>query len=651
MSKNWNRPFMTGAVECGILSISALLTAGFMARAEIGPLISLIVFYFIQALFSFIFLAALRRWFPIRPGLFDPQEDGWTIYRWHLHAFLCENNLVFFYPNALLPAIARQFIARLLGARVGKGLIVLNGQLFDPYLLEVGDEVVVGQDAVILPHRWVGGRLLLGPVRLGRGAVVGARAVLDPGVRVGDHAMVKAMSHVESGSVIENNEVWAGVPARRSSVKGKSPGSGRKKFLGWTDLTIKPALEVVLIALAAGLTGFVLPRSTWFTGVAGLVFLTLVQVGSLQVMTILRWVGRFEAGVYPFHVGSPRTFIWTVYYYLIVMNVFPLYQTRFLPPVGRRWLSQIMGARVGEGSMDGFLYDPYLVQLDDGATIGDESALLPHAMTEEEVILKPVRVGAGAVIGERCLVMPGAVIEHGSRLEALSLLTMDSHMGPNEVWSGIPARKQGIRLPVTVPANTSNKQQGRILFFLIQGVLWLVSATAAYAMGGNSLDGIFLWFVTILHLTSLVACVAARRGFIHGGSSVELTPGQEILWRIHRGLCRSNLYWFSQGFLVPPALRPWCLRLLGARIGKNVWIMGTVHDPFQVTLEQGTRLGPDSLVIPHREEIGRAVLKPVVVGAETDIGSQSVIHGGTRFPPGSVLPPFTNIPEESIVKI
>jgi acetyltransferase-like isoleucine patch superfamily enzyme len=57
--------------------------------------------------------------------------------------------------------------------------------------------------------------LILAPVIVEAGAVVGARSVLMPGVVVGANSTVKAMSHVTMNTVIPPNEVWGGIPARK----------------------------------------------------------------------------------------------------------------------------------------------------------------------------------------------------------------------------------------------------------------------------------------------------------------------------------------------------------------------------------------------------------------------------------------------------
>lgn len=81
------------------------------------------------------------------------------------------------------------------------------------WLITIEAEAVVAPHAHILAHDATTRRSLgytkLGRVRIGRGAFVGARAIILPGVDVGDHAIVAAGSvvrrDVPSGTVVAGN--------------------------------------------------------------------------------------------------------------------------------------------------------------------------------------------------------------------------------------------------------------------------------------------------------------------------------------------------------------------------------------------------------------------------------------------------------------
>jgi acetyltransferase-like isoleucine patch superfamily enzyme len=107
-----------------------------------------------------------------------------------------------------------------MGARMPDSVLLGAGsRITDPWFVEVGENVVIGADAVILGHLGHGDQIVLGRVAIGDGAVVGMRAVIFPDVRIGHNARVGAGAIVVRGTVIPDGETWAGVPARRISAE------------------------------------------------------------------------------------------------------------------------------------------------------------------------------------------------------------------------------------------------------------------------------------------------------------------------------------------------------------------------------------------------------------------------------------------------
>jgi hypothetical protein len=107
-----------------------------------------------------------------------------------------------------------------MGAKMpGSVVLGARSRISDPWFLEVGENVTIGADAVILGHLGHGREIIPGRVVIGDGSIVGMRAVIFPDVRIGSYARVGAGAIVVRGTVIADGETWAGVPARRISMK------------------------------------------------------------------------------------------------------------------------------------------------------------------------------------------------------------------------------------------------------------------------------------------------------------------------------------------------------------------------------------------------------------------------------------------------
>ena len=147
----------------------------------------------------------------------------------------------------LIPmGIVRRTTLRIFGARLGRGLVIKPGvRVKYPWLLEIGNDCWIGEDCWIdnlAPvalgdnvcisqgayvctgnHDWSDPSfgLIVRPVRFESGAWVGARALIGPGVTVGECAVVTAGSVVNKA--VPSYEIHAGNPAqfvRKREIRG-----------------------------------------------------------------------------------------------------------------------------------------------------------------------------------------------------------------------------------------------------------------------------------------------------------------------------------------------------------------------------------------------------------------------------------------------
>ena len=137
----------------------------------------------------------------------------WYRYRNPLRVFF---NFVIIYGCRYLPSLAlKNFLYRLAGVKLGRNVSVGLGAVFDiffPELIEIGENSVIGYNATILAHEFLVDELRKGRVKIGRNVLIGAKALILPGVEVGDNARVSACSLVNSD--IPSNAFVGGVPAR-----------------------------------------------------------------------------------------------------------------------------------------------------------------------------------------------------------------------------------------------------------------------------------------------------------------------------------------------------------------------------------------------------------------------------------------------------
>ncbi len=92
--------------------------------------------------------------------------------------------------------------------------------VFWPDQITVGDDAIIGYDATILTHEYLQDEYRVGETEIGPRAMIGAGAIVLPGVTVGADATVAANSLVASD--VPPGTTVAGVPA--TSVDGPVDG-------------------------------------------------------------------------------------------------------------------------------------------------------------------------------------------------------------------------------------------------------------------------------------------------------------------------------------------------------------------------------------------------------------------------------------------
>ncbi|WP_206731785.1 acyltransferase [Halorubrum amylolyticum] len=122
----------------------------------------------------------------------------------------------------------KNWLLRRIGVAVGAGVswgLESTPDVFWPERITVEDDAIVGYDATLLCHEFLQDEYRLGDVVVEAGAMIGAGAVVLPGVTIGEGARVAANSLVADD--VPPGTTVAGVPAEvvsRASAEGETGG-------------------------------------------------------------------------------------------------------------------------------------------------------------------------------------------------------------------------------------------------------------------------------------------------------------------------------------------------------------------------------------------------------------------------------------------
>lgn len=109
----------------------------------------------------------------------------------------------------------KNWLYRRLGMTVGTGVswgLEATPDVFFPELITIEDSAIVGYDATILCHEFLQDEFRTGEVHIGEEVMIGAGAIVLPGVEIGPRARISANSLVDED--VPPQTTVAGVPAR-----------------------------------------------------------------------------------------------------------------------------------------------------------------------------------------------------------------------------------------------------------------------------------------------------------------------------------------------------------------------------------------------------------------------------------------------------
>lgn len=177
-------------------------------RGIVNVLLSIVLIY----LYAF---AVYRIFF-----YFMPLSEG-KLEKGSRQEFSAQVNILFYLIlfNSLIrthfiPVPLMRLVYLALGTKLGENTYSA-GVILDPPLTELGDNCIIGHDAVLFSHAIEGPHFSLSRIKIGNNVTIGATAVIMSGVNIADGAIISAGAVVLKDSKIGVNEVWGGVPAKR----------------------------------------------------------------------------------------------------------------------------------------------------------------------------------------------------------------------------------------------------------------------------------------------------------------------------------------------------------------------------------------------------------------------------------------------------
>ncbi|MFF5805121.1 Pls/PosA family non-ribosomal peptide synthetase [Streptomyces sp. NPDC012746] len=329
------------------------------------------------------------------------------------------------------------------------------------------------------------------------------------------------------------------------------------------------------------------------------------------------------------------------------------------------WLeryARALGAKVGP-EVDLHSLPPVtgMLKLGRGCAVESEVDLCGHWLDGDRLEIGPVKVGAGAVVGTRSMLFPGARV--GKRAEVAPGSAVVGQIPTGQRWAGAPAVKLG-----RAKRNWPKERPPR-------GLPW----RAAYGAAGFGLTALPV-LATVPALLVLSRFVPADAGLVEAlrGALIAVVPGALAFgfayallllvavrllslglrtgthpthsrvgwqaWTITQlmDLARETLFPLYAGLITPV----W-LRLLGMKIGRGAEVSTVLALPSLTTVGEGAFLADDTLTAPYELGGGWMTIGHSEIGRRAFLGNSGMTAPGRTVPEGGLVGVLSATPKKA----
>lgn len=152
--------------------------------------------------------------------IFNKQKNaGLYWYKTKNPVRILANGLVLSFAKYLPSLSTKRALLRLVGVKIGKDVSVAPSTIdpIFPELIEIGDNVMIGWNAMILTHEIKGNEFRKGRVIIGKNTTIGAGCLILAGVKIGKNVTIEADSLVNKD--VKDNDVVGDVPIKEIKLK------------------------------------------------------------------------------------------------------------------------------------------------------------------------------------------------------------------------------------------------------------------------------------------------------------------------------------------------------------------------------------------------------------------------------------------------
>jgi non-ribosomal peptide synthetase-like protein len=325
---------------------------------------------------------------------------------------------------------------------------------------------------------------------------------------------------------------------------------------------------------------------------------------------------------------------------------------------GASWMTHYAKALGAKVAKDVDLHSPPpvtgLLKLGRGAAIEPETDLSGHWVDGDLVHIGKIRIGAGARVGARSTLFPGARIGKGAEIAAGS--TVRGAVPAGQRWAGSPAGRTGkgaLRWPSSRPPRSRRWAWAYGVTSLLLGLLPAIAAVPAIVLVAGAAPSLgamlalaplgalayFLAYALLVLAGVRALGIGLAEGYhpVHGRTAWHVWTTERLM-----DLARTALFPLYASLFTPV----W-LRLLGAKVGRDVEISTVLALPKMTKVDDGAFLADDTMVATYELGHGWLHVAPARIGKQAFLGNSGMTAAGRAVPKRGLVGVLSSTPRKA----
>jgi non-ribosomal peptide synthetase-like protein len=344
---------------------------------------------------------------------------------------------------------------------------------------------------------------------------------------------------------------------------------------------------------------------------------------------------------------------------------------------------QLMGATIDSNACINTcsVTDFDLIFIGKDSVVGESVLITGHSIERGFLVLQEVNIGSGCHVGAHSVVMPGASLDNGVSLEAMSMVPLGAALPPNTAWEGSPARpKEKNAAAGDAAAPAAGIEEGQQLSPSDVNKYKYVGIAVSIAMTWIALLPLAIAVVYLWQTSLVLVSFAAGFGFI-AANVIYMAEAILLKWIVLGGRLKPGKYKANSTYAVrfslvqswltmAPLAKSFCalfahtsampivLRALGAKLkGKNV-IFGMSSTMLagadQILLGEFATLGYGAAALGAVISRNELLIAPTIVEESCFIADGAVVMPGCCLGKGSlvgvqsIIQPYSNLAQGSV---